>query len=73
MRLEKVLNKILDYSVSGRCSMPLPEDFLETHYVVIDQGEEIKVLEELWYCAGAHGLPQNIREIAQKYADHDTG
>ena len=65
-RLSNVLQKMLVYSLSGGNCIPIREDILDTSYMILDQGEDEEILKELWYCSGAHGLPQNILEVIQK-------
>jgi hypothetical protein len=64
-RLENVLDKILFHGNSEGVQLRKP--IVPTSYVMIDQGEESKILEELWYCAGwPHGLPQRILNVIQE-------
>jgi hypothetical protein len=61
LRLENVFDKVLVHSDWGTMGLPpLRVQILETDYVVCDRGEDHKALEELWYGAGATGLPQKV-------------
>jgi len=63
-RLENVQDKILFHSNSD--GVPLRERIVETTYAILDQGEESKILEQLWYSVGSsHGLPQAIVKVVQ--------
>jgi hypothetical protein len=63
-RLENVLDKILIHGNTD--GVPLREPIVETTYVILDEGEESKILEHLWYSVGwSHGLPQAIVEVVQ--------
>jgi hypothetical protein len=68
-RLENVSDKILVHDNSGSIfSPPIQSPILETDYVICDHGEEEKILRELWYSAGAHGLNQKVMEVVRSVA-----
>jgi hypothetical protein len=66
MRLLNVLQKMLVYSLSGGSCIPIREDILDTNYAILDKGEAEEILNELWYCSGAQGLPQDILKVIQE-------
>jgi hypothetical protein len=69
VRPENVLDKLLVYDRSGSVlSRPFKSPFLETAYVISDVGEEEKILEDLWYGAGAQGLGQDVLEMTARIA-----
>lgn len=69
LRLENVLDKLLVHDGSGSVlSRPFKSPLTETEYVISDIGEEEKILEDLWYGAGAQGLGQDVLEMIARIA-----
>jgi hypothetical protein len=65
-RLENAMGKIVTHSIHVD-GVPVNQVIVETDYVVLDIGEEVKFLEEFWYCLGwSYGLPGSV-------ADHVKG
>lgn len=65
-RLENAMEKIVQHS-QGTGGVQVNQPIVETGDVILDVGEEIKFLEEFWYCLGcAGGLPGPIADYVKK-------
>jgi hypothetical protein len=65
-RLENVLGKQLIHGRGPDGVFALKKPIIETSYVILDQGEDDKILRELWYCVGSDGLPRDIVEVVDR-------